>query len=137
MFYPTYNNVLIKVEDQSTTASGIVLASAASDVLTGTVVETGPGYTTDAKSFLLNHAQPGLRAMFPSSLAHKVTIEEEEYYIVRDNDIILLETDSPLVYANTQPTSSAVASEQITDLASSQSDEVSLDADALDPVREP
>ena len=85
------DRVLVKEElkdVQEKTASGIIIPSTNekdSGVRRGIVMATGPGRVEDGKLMTLN-VSVGDKILF--QWGERITIEKEEYYIVRESEII-------------------------------------------------
>ena len=83
MIKPIKKNVLVELQEKSKeTSSGIVLTSADRDeVSKGLVIETGPD-VTEVKS--------GDMVMPNWSAARKVNYNDKEYYIVSEEEIVIV-----------------------------------------------
>jgi co-chaperonin GroES (HSP10) len=83
MIKPIKKNVLVELQEKSKeTASGIILTSADRDeVSKGLVIETGPD-VTEVKS--------GDMVMPNWSAARKVNYNDKEYYIVPEEEIVIV-----------------------------------------------
>lgn len=83
MIKPIKKNVLVELQEKSKeTASGIILTSADRDeVSKGLVIETGPD-VTEVKS--------GDMVMPNWSAARKVNYNDKEYYIVSEEEIVIV-----------------------------------------------
>eukprot|EP01015_Nassula_variabilis_P022951 TRINITY_DN424_c0_g1_i6.p1 TRINITY_DN424_c0_g1~~TRINITY_DN424_c0_g1_i6.p1 ORF type:complete len:126 (+),score=39.17 TRINITY_DN424_c0_g1_i6:3-380(+) len=86
---PTLNRVLIKrIEAQSKTPSGIILQEADKSNIFGEVVEVGPGnYDTNGKLIPVN-LKKGDSVLLPEYGGTKIKLQENEYFLYRDNDIL-------------------------------------------------
>lgn len=83
MLRPIKNNVIVElIEKEKTTASGIVLTSADSDEASrGKVLEIGPDVLD---------VQQGQIVMPNWNKARKTKYEDKEFYIVPENEIVLI-----------------------------------------------
>jgi len=57
-------------------------------VLEATVIAVGPGKTTDSGSLLAPSVKVGDRVLLPEYGGTKLTLDEKEYFIFRDSDIM-------------------------------------------------
>lgn len=87
---PLLDRVLIeRFIPQTVTKGGIVLPEKAqSKVPTGTVVATGPGRTNEKGEAIPMGVQTGDKVLLPEYGGTKVEIEDKEYYIFRDSEIL-------------------------------------------------
>jgi len=60
----------------------------AGKVLDATVVAVGPGKTTDSGSLVAPSVKVGDRVLLPEYGGTKVTLEDKEYFLFRDSDIM-------------------------------------------------
>ena len=80
--------VLKQNEKEETTKSGIILAAKAQEKpVTAEVVAVGPGGMVDGKEVTM-HVKPGDQAIYSKYAGNEVKLDEEEYVIVRQNDIL-------------------------------------------------
>ncbi len=86
---PLADHVLIKNEEaETTTASGIVLpGSAAEKPVIAEVVAVGPGGIVDGKEVVMQ-VKKGDRVIYSKYAGREVKLGDEEYTIVRQNDIL-------------------------------------------------
>ncbi|OTF77642.1 10 kDa heat shock protein, mitochondrial-like protein, partial [Euroglyphus maynei] len=87
---PLLDRVLIeRFVPQTMTKGGIVLPEKAQNkVPTGTVVATGPGRTTEKGDVVPMGVKTGDKVLLPEYGGTKVEIEDKEYYIFRDSEIL-------------------------------------------------
>lgn len=83
MIKPIHKNVIVELQEKSKeTASGIILTSADRDeVSKGLVVEIGPEVT---------EVKTGDMIMPNWSAARKVLFDDKEYYIVSEDEIVIV-----------------------------------------------
>ena len=88
---PLADRVLIKMEEaEETTKSGIVLTSAAQEKpQISRVIAVGPGGMVDGKEVTMT-VKPGDKVITSQYAGTKVTLEDVEYVVVRQNDILAI-----------------------------------------------
>jgi len=91
-FKPAGDRVLVKpevVEDQKT-ASGIIIPDTAQKEKPerGTIVAVGEGKRTDKGDMLPMRFKAGDKVMFSKYGYDEVTIDEEEYYVITESNIL-------------------------------------------------
>lgn len=80
--------VLKQVEAEETTASGIVLPGQAQEKpQQAEVIAVGPGGVVDGKEVKME-VKPGDQVIYSKYAGTEVKLEEEEYIVVRQNDIV-------------------------------------------------
>ena len=80
--------VLKQNEKEETTKSGIILAAKAQEKpVTAEVVAVGPGGMVDGKEVTMQ-VKPGDQVIYSKYAGNEVKLDEEEYVIVRQNDIL-------------------------------------------------
>ena len=80
--------VLKQSEKEETTKSGIILAAKAQEKpVTAEVVAVGPGGMVDGKEVTMQ-VKPGDRVIYSKYAGNEVKLDEDEYVIVRQNDIL-------------------------------------------------
>ena len=80
--------VLKQLEAEETTKSGIVLPGQAQEKpQQAEVVAVGPGGTVDGKEVKMN-VTVGQQVIYSKYAGTEVKLEEEEYIVVRQNDIV-------------------------------------------------
>ena len=86
---PLADRVVIKMmEAEETTKSGIILASAAKEKPSiAEVIEVGPGGVVDGKEIEMT-VKPGDRVISSQYSGTKVTLDKEEFTVVRIGDIL-------------------------------------------------
>lgn len=86
---PLADHVLIKNEEaETTTVSGIVIpGSAAEKPVIATVIAVGPGGVVDGKDVVMQ-VKAGDRVIYSKYAGREVKMDEEEYTIVRQGDIL-------------------------------------------------
>ena len=81
-------DVLKQSEKEETTKSGIILAAKAQEKpVTAEVVAVGPGGMVDGKEVTMQ-VKPGDRVIYSKYAGNEVKLDEEEFVIVRQNDIL-------------------------------------------------
>lgn len=88
---PLADRVLLKpVEAMETTASGIILSTANKEKpVISEVVAVGPGGMVDGKEVTMT-VKPGDKVITSQYAGTKVTLEDVEYVVVRQNDILAI-----------------------------------------------
>ena len=88
---PLGDRVIIKLtEAEETTKSGIVLTSAAQEKpQISRVIAVGPGGMVDGKEVTMT-VKPGDKVITSQYAGTKVTLEDVEYVVVRQNDIFAI-----------------------------------------------
>ena len=82
--------VLKQSEKEETTKSGIILAAKAQEKpVTAEVVAVGPGGMVDGKEVTMQ-VKPGDRVIYSKYAGNEVKLDEEEYVIVRQSDILAI-----------------------------------------------
>ena len=82
--------VLKEFEAEETTASGIILASKAQEKpQQAQVIAVGPGGMVDGKEVTM-HVKAGDRVIYSKYAGNEVKMGDEEYIIVRQNDILAI-----------------------------------------------
>ena len=86
---PTLNRVIIKRFEQETkTASGIILKESSSNLFCGEVMETGPGVFDSHGKHIPMSVKKGDTVLLPDFGGTKVELADTEVYVYRDSDII-------------------------------------------------
>ena len=88
---PLADRVIIKmVEAEETTKSGIILTGAAKEKPEmAEVIEVGPGGMVDGQEVVMT-VKPGDKVITSQYAGTKVTLEDVEYVVVRQNDILAI-----------------------------------------------
>ena len=82
--------ILTMVEPEETTKGGIILTGAAKEKPSiAEVVSVGPGGTVDGKDVVMT-VKVGDRVITSQYAGSKVTLENVEYIVVRQNDILAI-----------------------------------------------
>ena len=85
--------VLKQLEAEETTKSGIILTSAAQEKpQDAEVVAVGPGGVVDGKEVKMQ-VKEGQQVIYSKYAGTEVKLEDEEYIIVRQNDILAVVED--------------------------------------------
>jgi len=88
---PLHSNVLIKQQDETESMYGnIIVPDAGKEKpLLGEIVAVGPGsYSVTGDNFIKNTLQIGQLVAFPSFGGQRITVEGEEYIVVKEADLI-------------------------------------------------
>ena len=90
---PLHSNVLIKQQDETETMYGnIIVPDAGKEKpLMGEVVAVGPGsWSVTGEKFLETTVKVGQLVAFPSFGGQRITVEGEEYIVVKEVDLIAI-----------------------------------------------
>jgi len=89
-FIPMFDRVLIeKAEALTRTAGGIVIPEKAQQkVLQGTVVAAGPGARNEKGETIPMSVTVGDKVMLPEYGGTKVELENKEYHLFRESDLL-------------------------------------------------
>jgi chaperonin GroES len=90
---PLHSNVLIKQQDETETMYGnIIVPDAGKEKpLMGEVVAVGPGsWSVTGEKFLETTMKVGQLVAFPSFGGQRITVEGEEYIVVKEVDLIAI-----------------------------------------------
>jgi chaperonin GroES len=81
--------VLKRLEAEETTAGGIVLPDTAKEKpKQGEVIAVGEGASNDQGERTEMQVKPGDRVLFSSYAGTEVTLDDEEYLILREEDVL-------------------------------------------------
>ena len=88
---PLADRVVLKmVEVEETTKGGIILTAAAKEKPTvAEVISVGPGGNVDGKDIVMN-VKTGDKVIINQYAGSKVNLDNEEFVIVRQNDILAI-----------------------------------------------
>ena len=88
---PLADRVVMKNEEaEKTTASGIVLpGSAAEKPQVASIIAVGPGGVVEGKEITM-YVKPGDKVIYSKYAGTEVKLGEDEYIIVRQNDILAI-----------------------------------------------
>jgi chaperonin GroES len=90
---PLHSNVLIKQQDETETMYGnIIVPDAGKEKpLMGEVVAVGPGsWSVTGEKFLETTVKVGQLVAFPSFGGQRITVEGDEYVVVKEVDLIAI-----------------------------------------------
>jgi len=89
-FLPLFDRVLVeRFAPELKTKSGIMLPEkSAGKVLDATVVAVGPGKVVESGKVIPVSVKVGDRVLLPEYGGTKVTLEDKEYFLFRDTDIM-------------------------------------------------
>jgi len=89
-FLPLFDRVLVeRFAPELKTKGGIMLPEkSAGKVLDATVVAVGPGKVTESGTTIPPSVKIGDRVLLPEYGGTKVTLEDKEYFLFRDGDIM-------------------------------------------------
>jgi chaperonin GroES len=91
-FRPLYDRVVVKpIEEQETKKGGIIIPDTAKEKpMEGEIVEVGSGRRTDDGNVLELEVKKGDRVLYGKYSGTEVSIEGEEYLIMREADIFAI-----------------------------------------------
>ena len=97
---PLADRVILKmVETEETTKGGIILTGSAKEKPSvAEVISVGPGGNVDGKDVVMT-VKPGDKVITSQYAGTKVTLEDVEYVVVRQNDILAIAINLPLPLA--------------------------------------
>lgn len=90
-FKPLNDRVLIKPIEQGEKKSGAILIASIGDENTtriGKVIAVGPGRKTEFGTFIEPVVKPEDYVVIPKIGAQRVTIEDEEYWVIADKELV-------------------------------------------------
>jgi chaperonin GroES len=90
---PLHNHIVIKQQDETETMYGnIVVPDLGKEKpLMGEVVAVGPGvYSITGEVFIKTQIEVGELVIFPAFGGTKMTIEGEEYVVMKENDLLAI-----------------------------------------------
>tara|TARA_R110002073_G_scaffold335393_1_gene527256 strand:- start:1774 stop:2082 length:309 start_codon:yes stop_codon:yes gene_type:complete len=95
MFEPVADNVIIKVTGaEAQTQGGVILPDIAQeDTSKATVIAVGPGAIMLDGKYCNMQTKPGDIVMYPKMGAKKIEYNDEEFLILRENDILTILTE--------------------------------------------
>ena len=87
---PLFDRVLVeRFAKETTTKGGIVLPDKSiGKVLNATVVAVGPGIRNKTGDYVPCSVKPGDKVLLPEYGGNKIEIDNKEYYLFRDSDIL-------------------------------------------------
>ena len=87
---PLHNHVVIKQQDETETMYGnIVVPDLGKEKpLMGEVIAVGPGIYSVTGNFIKTEIQVGEIVVFPAFGGTKMTIEGEEFVVMKENDLL-------------------------------------------------
>jgi chaperonin GroES len=89
---PLHNHVVIKQQDETETMYGnIVVPDLGKEKpLMGEVIAVGPGMYSVTGTFIENKIEVGQTVVFPSFGGTKMTIDGEEFIVMKENDLLAI-----------------------------------------------
>jgi len=95
MFEPVADNVIIKVTGaEAQTQGGVILPDIAQeDTSKATVIAVGPGAIMLDGKYCNMQTKPGDIVIYPKMGAKKIEYNDEEFLILRENDILTILTE--------------------------------------------
>ena len=89
---PLHNHVVIKQQDETETMYGNILVPDAGKEkpLMGEVIATGPGLVNFNGNLIPNTVEVGTTVVFPAFGGTKMTIEGEEYVVMKEQDLLAI-----------------------------------------------
>ncbi len=86
---PLMNRVLIKkVEPVTKSKTGIIMSTKGDQVNIGTVIAVGPGNLSEEGKIIPMQVHLGNTVLLPEFGGQKVNLEEGEYYLYRDSELL-------------------------------------------------
>jgi len=87
---PLHNHIVIKQQDETETMYGnIVVPDLGKEKpLMGEVIAVGPGIYSVTGTFIENKVQVGEVVVFPAFGGTKMTIDGEEFVVMKENDLL-------------------------------------------------
>ncbi|KAI6239485.1 10 kDa chaperonin [Aphelenchoides fujianensis] len=87
---PLFDRVVVEraVADTKTKGGIMIPEKAVGKVLEGKVVAVGPGFRAESGNIVPNSLKVGDRVLLPEYGGSKIVLEEKEYHIFRETDII-------------------------------------------------
>jgi chaperonin GroES len=87
---PLHNNVVLKQTDNTEEMYGNILIPdmGKEKPLMGKIVAIGSGRTTETGAFVKTTLEVGLTVVFPAFGGTKITVDEEEYVVLKETDLI-------------------------------------------------
>ena len=91
-FKPLADRVVVRpTEEMETKKGGIIIPDTAKEKpMQGEIVEIGPGRTTDEGKLIDMGVKKGDRVLYGKYSGTEVTIDNEEYLIMRESDIFAI-----------------------------------------------
>ena len=95
MFEPIGDKIIVKVIDgNDTTDGGVILPDIAQeDTMRATVIAVGPGAIMLDGSYCNMQTKIGDVVVYPKMGAKKVQYKDEEYLIIKENDVLTILTE--------------------------------------------
>jgi chaperonin GroES len=92
---PLNDRVLVKrIEEVQVTKGGIVIPDTAKEKpIEGKVIAVGPGKMSDAGNRMALQVKEGDRVLFGKYAGSEIKMEDEEYLMMREEDILAIITD--------------------------------------------
>lgn len=87
---PTSDRVVISVQNEEMTSSGILLPNNQEKPEVGVVVAVGPGKKCDNGNFCSMQVKAGDRVLFGKYAGQKIKLDKEEYLIVKEEEILAI-----------------------------------------------
>jgi len=87
---PLFDRVIVEraIADTKTKGGIMIPEKATGKVLEGTIVAAGPGFRAESGEIVANSLKVGDRVLLPEYGGSRVVLEEKEYHIFRETDII-------------------------------------------------
>ena len=87
---PLHNHIVIKQQDETETMYGniVVPDMGKEKPLMGEVIAVGPGFYTVTGTWIDTFIRTGEVVVFPSFGGTKMTIEGEEFIVMKENDLL-------------------------------------------------
>jgi chaperonin GroES len=96
---PLHNHVVIKQQDETETMYGnIIVPDAGKEKpLMGEVIATGPGIVNLNGVLIPNTVEVGVTVVFPAFGGTKMTVDGEEYIVMKEQDLLAILEDETKV----------------------------------------
>lgn len=86
---PLLNRVLVKkVEPVTKSKSGIIMSAKGEQINIGTIVAVGKGNLTEEGKMVPIQVQLGSTVLLPEFGGQKISLEDGEYFLYRDSEIL-------------------------------------------------
>ena len=89
-FSPLHDRILVKrLEQEDTTKGGIIIPDTAKErPMKGAIVAVGPGKVGDGGKIIPMSLKPGDTVLFNKYAGSEVKLDDEEYSVMREDDIL-------------------------------------------------
>lgn len=89
---PLADHIFVEAfSEEKTTKSGIFIpASSEEKPMMGKVVAVGPGKTSDEGKLIPLNVKVGDRVMFTKYTPHEVKVDDKDYLVIREDDVLAI-----------------------------------------------